>query len=133
MAAPLAWAVELFTNAHGPSDLIAFWVPVATSAAFLLLLVVRLGLIARVAQRQAEELAQRSTALAAAVSGQEELQQQLAYRALHDPLTGLPNRTVLAERLENLLANPADVDATRCSCSTWTASRTSTTPWATPR
>ena len=104
LTAPLAWAVELSTNAHRASNNpIAFWVPVATSAAFLLLLVVRLGLIARVAQRRAEELARRSSALAAAMSEQEELQQQITYRARHDPLTGLSSRTVLAERLENLL------------------------------
>ena len=31
---------------------------------------------------------------------QEELRQELAYRAMHDPLTGLSKRVVLAERLE---------------------------------
>jgi len=38
--------------------------------------------------------------LADAAAAQEALQHQLAHRALHDPLTGLPNRIVLAERLE---------------------------------
>ena len=35
-----------------------------------------------------------------AATAQEALQHQLAHRAVHDPLTGLPNRVVLAERLE---------------------------------
>jgi GGDEF domain-containing protein len=78
-------------------------VTVAVSAAFLLLLVARMALTAKVAQRRAAELARRSAALAAAVSKEEELQRQLAHRALHDPLTGLANRTVLTERMEQAL------------------------------
>jgi diguanylate cyclase (GGDEF)-like protein len=38
--------------------------------------------------------------LADAVTAREALQHQLAHQALHDPLTGLPNRIVLGERLE---------------------------------
>jgi diguanylate cyclase (GGDEF)-like protein len=41
--------------------------------------------------------------LADAVTAKEALQHQLAHQALHDPLTGLPNRIVLAERLESAL------------------------------
>jgi diguanylate cyclase (GGDEF)-like protein len=100
---PLVWAIELHRHGanHGTSP---FLIPAGASALFLLLLVARLGLIAKVAQRRAVELAQRSAALAAAVSRQEQLQRQLTYRAQHDPLTGLANRDVLAERMEWALA-----------------------------
>jgi diguanylate cyclase (GGDEF)-like protein len=87
-------------------QVLGFSIPIATSAVLLLLLVVRLTLIARVAQSRAGELAGRSAALSRAVSEQEELQQQLTYRATHDPLTGLSNRAVLGERLEELLRSP---------------------------
>jgi diguanylate cyclase (GGDEF)-like protein len=95
---PAAWAIEVgsasFNTAH-----VAAWVPTVVSAAFLLLLVLRLTLIARYADRRSAELAQRTTALADAVSEQTRLQRQLTFRAWHDPLTGLFNRDVLAERL----------------------------------
>src|SRR5205807_2895494 len=41
----------------------------------------------------------RAEALRQALAVQEELQAQLTHRALHDPLTGLGNRALLAERL----------------------------------
>jgi diguanylate cyclase (GGDEF)-like protein len=108
LIAPVSWAVELSPSGrHIGNTLIGFSVPIATSAVFLLLLVVRLGLVARMAQRRAQELARRSAALSAAVYEQEELQEELTYRAMHDPLTGLSNRTVLVERLDNLLSQPA--------------------------
>jgi diguanylate cyclase (GGDEF)-like protein len=75
-------------------------IPTATAAAVLLSLLGRLALAARVSQRRAAELARRSVALMEALDRQEELRQELAYRAMHDPLTGLSNRVVLAERLE---------------------------------
>ena len=57
-----------------------------------------------------------------------------AFRAMHDPLTGLPNRTQLLDRLGTALArwsrDPRSV-ASCCCSSTSTASRTSTTGWAT--
>jgi diguanylate cyclase (GGDEF)-like protein len=100
---PLVWAIELhrYGADRGTSP---FLIPAAASVVFLLLLIARLGLIAKVAQGRAAELAQRSAALAAAVSTQQQLQRQLAYRAQHDPLTGLANRDVLAERMESALA-----------------------------
>ena len=67
----------------------------------------------RVAQRTREferahaELEAANTEIAAAnqelqvlLSEQERLQSELAYRALHDPLTGLANRTMFQERLD---------------------------------
>jgi diguanylate cyclase (GGDEF)-like protein len=80
-------------------------VPTAAAAGLLLLLVGRMALVARVSQRRARELADRSASLLAAASEQEALQRQLADQALHDPLTGLSNRVVLAERLEWALSH----------------------------
>jgi len=101
---PTAWAIEV---ASGPpdNDRVAAWVPTLVSAAFLLLLVFRLTLIARYADRRSDELAQRTTALADAVSEQTRLQHQLTFRAWHDPLTGLFNRDVLSERLAAALTD----------------------------
>jgi len=78
-------------------------VPAVAATAVLLCLIGRLALIARVSQRRATELGKRSAALADAIGQQQALQEELAFRAMHDPLTGLSNRVVLAERLSWLL------------------------------
>ena len=60
-------------------------------------------------------------------------QQELVFMATHDPLTGLPNRTLILDRAEQLLARSRREQAAvlrRCS-STSTASRRSTTASAT--
>ena len=80
-----------------PGDVAALLGPVVVVA---VLLVVRLATVAHVASRRAAELARQTQALDLAAREQEALRQQLTYRALHDPLTGLANRVVLAERLE---------------------------------
>ena len=41
------------------------------------------------------------------VTQREELQEQLRHQARHDPLTGLPNRSMFAERLSDMLDRPA--------------------------
>jgi diguanylate cyclase (GGDEF)-like protein len=46
------------------------------------------------------ELAAANTELQRLLDQQESLQAELAYRALHDPLTGLANRSLFRERLE---------------------------------
>jgi diguanylate cyclase (GGDEF)-like protein len=44
-----------------------------------------------------------SARLSVMMDEREALEQRLAYQALHDPLTGLPNRTLFADRLEHAL------------------------------
>ena len=75
-------------------------VPLVASTLLVLLVVARLGLTARLAERRAEELERRSAALSESVAEQKQLERQLRHGALHDPLTGLANRVVLAERTE---------------------------------
>ena len=56
----------------------------------------------------------------------------LAHQAVHDPLTGLPNRLLFVERLGRELTRRASAaSGSRCSSSTSTASRSSTTASAT--
>jgi diguanylate cyclase (GGDEF)-like protein len=100
LIAPLNVAIG-FKQAGTPGPaLAAIVVPPVCGTLILLILVTRLALVAQVARRRAEELGERSASLAAAIARQEELQGELAYRALHDPLTGLANRDALAERIE---------------------------------
>ena len=56
---------------------------------------------------------------------------QLAHQANHDPLTGLPNRTLLAEYVRRAASAAGARRPGRASSSTWTTSRSSTTPSAT--
>lgn len=90
-----------FKQAGTPGPVVAaIVVPPLCGTIILLILVTRLALVAKVARSRAAELAERSASLAAALARQDELQGELAYRALHDPLTGLANRDALAEQIE---------------------------------
>ena len=61
-------------------------------------------------------------------------EEQLTYMAYHDPLTKLPNRILAEEQVELALARARRSDgAVALMSSIWTASRRSTTGWATPR
>ena len=54
------------------------------------------------------------------------------HQALHDMLTGLPNRSCFYDRTEQAMRQGARDGSAAPSCSsTWTGSRRSTTPWAT--
>ena len=103
--APLDVAVNV---ARGASEtrLVEVLVPPICATLILLLLVFRLALIGRVAEARAGELAHQSATLAQALAEQDALQQTLAYRALHDPLTGVANRYVLTDRMDHLSGEP---------------------------
>ena len=66
-------------------------------------------------------------------TAQREAAEALSQLALHDPLTGLPNRTLFMDRLGQALRRlAARTGSWPCCSSTSTGSRPSTTGWATP-
>jgi diguanylate cyclase (GGDEF)-like protein len=99
---------------RAPRDLysdIGFTIPIGISVVLLILLVIRLFGVARLAGRRAADLAEQSGKLSGrteeleqARRGQESLQREMHFRATHDPLTGLSNRTALAARMESMLS-----------------------------
>ncbi|GAA4451773.1 putative bifunctional diguanylate cyclase/phosphodiesterase [Phytohabitans houttuyneae] len=111
LLAPVVPVVGLITSNLIPDQTVPALIGAAAlTCALLVLLVVRLGNFARLAMRRARAmnvqsaaLMMQATALQQALDEQQSLQQELAHRALHDPLTGLANRAVLAERLERHL------------------------------
>jgi len=107
LLAPLDVVVDFRRAGASGARLVAVLVPTISATLILMLLVIRLAQIARVAANRTAELAVQSASLARAVSEQEELQRQLAHRALHDPLTGVANRYVLTDRMDRLSENPS--------------------------
>ncbi|MBG0830143.1 GGDEF domain-containing protein [Planomonospora sp. ID67723] len=75
-------------NLHDGMVIIAFTVLLAV------LLILRLAIVARLAEEHAADLG-------AALYRQEILRRSLSHNALHDPLTGLANRTLLGEALQH--------------------------------
>jgi diguanylate cyclase (GGDEF)-like protein len=78
---------------RAPRDLysdVGFTIPIGFSSVLLILLVVRLFLMARVAGRT-----------------QAALEREMHYRATHDPLTGLSNRTALVAQIESVMNTSA--------------------------
>jgi len=63
----------------------------------------RLNQLASVTHRRATELDERTVALGAALREQEALQRELRHQALHDPLTGLGNRALLRDEMDQAL------------------------------
>jgi diguanylate cyclase (GGDEF)-like protein len=98
---PVAWIVVV-TRAGSEAMAVAA-VPVCVGAILSLLLLWRLALTARIAQRRARQLAQRTKALTAANQEQQRLEQELRHQATHDGLTGLANRGVLREVMTRAL------------------------------
>ncbi len=94
---PLAWVIAVLPGPFNPASVRSFGLPVIGAALISVLLVWRLSLMARVADRRADDLASANLDL-------ERLQAELSYQATHDPLTGLANRSVLSRRLDALAA-----------------------------
>ncbi|GAT68712.1 protein gmr [Planomonospora sphaerica] len=69
---------------------------IALTVLLTVLLVLRLAVVARLAEDRAGDLD-------AALHRQEALQRSLSHNALHDPLTGLANRTLLGEALQHAI------------------------------
>lgn len=68
----------------------------------------RVAIEAQVHQLNAEleqRVAQRTHQLEQEIAEREQAQEQLRYRAMHDPLTHLPNRALLMQRLEAAIAH----------------------------
>ncbi|MET0415410.1 MAG: GGDEF domain-containing protein [Actinoplanes sp.] len=103
VSAPALWIFHGRDAAVGNNPV----VPAVIVAVLSVLLIIRLAIVARLAQRRADELDRRSTALDAALTQQQVLQDELIYRALHDPLTALGNRAMLTEQLEQALRSGA--------------------------
>jgi diguanylate cyclase (GGDEF)-like protein len=107
LLAPLDVVVHFRRAQESGVRLVAVLVPSLAATLILLLLVIRLALIARVAATRSDELASQSASLAQAMADQDDLQRTLAYRALHDPLTGVANRYVLTDRMDRLAERPS--------------------------
>ncbi|HEX5304642.1 MAG TPA: EAL domain-containing protein [Dyella sp.] len=58
---------------------------------------------------------ERTRALRKEISERERIQQQLQHQVMHDPLTGLPNRDHLRERIERCLALVRESRGVRCA------------------
>ncbi|WP_051797945.1 putative bifunctional diguanylate cyclase/phosphodiesterase [Catenuloplanes japonicus] len=102
---PAATTVSLLTELRaGSIGAVDVAVPMGATAVTLVLLVTRLTQIARIAESRARALVVRGAALERALARQESLQDQLSHQALHDSLTGLPNRLLLRQRVEAALA-----------------------------
>ncbi|GAB3824171.1 hypothetical protein ACFPIJ_63000 [Dactylosporangium cerinum] len=114
---PLMFVLQrTFTDGDGDH----LMVPATVSGSLSLLLVLRLGGLARVAQRRsaeldlhAGELERRGRDLAEALVEREALEHQLRHGALHDPTTGLANRALLIQRMEWALTRNDDQAGTR--------------------
>ncbi|MEV6923042.1 bifunctional diguanylate cyclase/phosphodiesterase [Dactylosporangium sp. NPDC051485] len=105
---PTATVIRL-AGAHGalaPGEWRHLVVPAILAGLLSVLLVTRLGGLARLAQRRLAELDEHGRRLSVALLERESLEHQLRHGALHDPVTGLANRALLTQRMEWALGRP---------------------------
>ena len=97
---PIITGVSLILEMRGPHfDRYDVIVPLGATTLTAVLLVLRLRQLTLVAQLRAVDLNARTEDLEGALRSQAVLQQEMSHRALHDPLTGLPNRLLLHGRI----------------------------------
>ncbi len=105
---PIITGVSLTLEMHNEHfDVYDVAVPLGATTLTAVLLVFRLRQLTLVAQLRATDLNARTVDLEGALRSQAVLQQELGHRALHDPLTGLPNRLLLHARLDAALQRHA--------------------------
>ncbi|SDH77125.1 EAL domain-containing protein [Roseospirillum parvum] len=66
--------------------------------------------VAQAARRSDEDRAQRITGILFDIDARKTVEERLAHLALHDPLTGLPNRSLFGNRLETALTQASRQD-----------------------
>jgi diguanylate cyclase (GGDEF)-like protein len=108
--APTIAVIGHLAQEKGGGELIDDVVLPGLTALLAALLVLRVNLVARLAHRRAADLDTKATELTAALWEQKALQSQLTHRALHDPLTGLGNRSLLNDRLNWALVRGQQTD-----------------------
>jgi len=105
-------AISMYVVVFGGGDAVDGAVVMSVSAGSALLVLVRLAGVAHYAQLKAHELDMHAIALNEALEEQVALQRQLTHRAFHDPLTDLPNRALLNERLAHAVSRRGGVATT---------------------
>jgi diguanylate cyclase len=68
---------------------------------------------------QSLELRSTNRELETEISERRRAEEMLAYEALHDPLTGLPNRALFLDRLRTAIENGTSVPAFASRCCSW--------------
>lgn len=91
------------------------WVPWVMFVVLALVAAAALVLGSHVLHSAESELREANSRLAAVNLKLEEANQRLAHDALHDPLTGLPNRVLLMDRLAHMLARSDRDPASGCA------------------
>jgi len=112
LGAAMCPAISISYVVFGGGDAVDAAVVTSVSTALALLVLLRLAGVARDAQRKARQLDRQAVALKAALEEQVALQRQLTNRAFHDPLTDLPNRALLNERLSHAVSRRGAVART---------------------